>query len=170
MNKLTLHKLSENQLRDLLGGIYEHSVWVAETLLASGITVADNDPDYLAQRMKVIVDAASDEAKLTLLRAHPELAGKLAIAGNLTAESTAEQASAGLDKCSAAEFEQFNMLNHDYTAKFGHPFIIAVRGLSRSDILAAFHQRVGNDPATEFRTALDEVHKIARLRLIELAA
>jgi 2-oxo-4-hydroxy-4-carboxy--5-ureidoimidazoline (OHCU) decarboxylase len=62
------------------------------------------------------------------------------------------------------------MLNHDYTAKFGHPFIIAVRGLSRSDILAAFHQRVGNDPATEFRTALNEVHKIARLRLIELAA
>ena len=169
MNKLALHELSEDQLLAALGGIYEHSVWVAETLFASGITSADNDPDRLAKRMKAIVDAATDEAKLVLLRAHPELAGKLAIAGNLTAESTAEQASAGLDKCSAAEFEQFQKLNTDYTAKFGHPFIIAVRGLSRADILAAFHQRIGNDPATEFKTALAEVHKIAQLRLFELA-
>lgn len=170
MNNLALHEMSENECLDALGGIYEHSLWVAESLLASGISAADNDPDHLAQRMKAIVNAASDAAKLTLLRAHPELAGKLAIAGNLTAESTAEQASAGLDKCSAEEFEQFNKLNNDYTAKFGHPFIIAVRGLSRGDILAAFQQRIGNDPATEFKTALDEVHKIARLRLFELAA
>jgi len=170
MNKLALHELSEDQLLACLGGIYEHSIWVAETLLAGGITLADNNPDLLAKRMQAIVDAANDEVKLILLRAHPELAGKLAIAGNLTAESTAEQASAGLDKCSEAEFEQFQKLNTDYTVKFGHPFIIAVRGLSRADILTAFHQRIGNDPATEFKTALDEVHKIARLRLLELAA
>ena len=169
MNKLALHKLSDGQLLASLGGIYEHSAWVAETLLANGITEADNDPNHLAQRMKTIVDAASDDAKLTLLRAHPELAGKLAIAGNLTAESTTEQAGAGLDKCSVEEFEQFTSLNTDYTAKFGHPFIIAVRGLSRGEILAAFHQRIGNDPATEFTTALNEVHKIAQLRLFALA-
>ena len=170
MNKLALHEMSEDQILACLGGIYEHSIWVAKSLLAGGISEADNDPNLLAHRMKVIVDAVSDEAKLILLRAHPELAGKLAIAGNLTAESTAEQASAGLDKCSQAEFEQFQNLNADYTAKFGHPFIIAVRGLSRADILAAFHQRIDNDQATEFNTALNEVHKIARLRLFELAA
>ena len=168
MSKIALHQLHDDQVLICLRGIYEHSTWVAKTLLASGITQVDNNPDHLAQRMKSIVDAASDEAKLTLLCAHPELAGKLAVAGNLTAESTAEQASAGLDKCSAEEFEQFHKLNTDYTVKFGHPFIIAVRGLSRTDILAAFHLRIGNDSATEFKTALDEVHKIAKLRILEL--
>ena len=168
MSKIALHLFHDDQVLICLGGIYEHSTWVAKTLLAGGITQVDNDPDHLAQRMKLIVDVASDEAKLTLLRAHPELAGKLAVAGNLTAESTAEQAGAGLDKCSTEEFEQFQRLNTDYTVKFGHPFIIAVRGLSRTDILAAFHNRIGNDPATEFKTALNEVHKIAKFRILEL--
>ena len=114
------------------------------------------------------VDAAGHDAQSALLRAHPELAGKLAIAGNLTAESSAEQAGAGLDACSADEFARFQMLNTRYGAAFGHPFIIAVRGLTRSDILAAFEQRATNDPETEFATALAEVHKIARLRLADL--
>ena len=169
MNNLALHEMSENECLDALGGIYEHSLWVAESLLASGISAADNDPDHLAQRMKAIVNAASDAAKLTLLRAHPELAGKLAIAGNLTAESTAEQASAGLDRCSPEEFAAFQALNTAYGEKFGHPFIIAVRGLTRADILAAFRRRIDNDERTEFATALAEVHKIARLRLEMLA-
>ena len=168
MSKIALHLFHDDQVLIGLGGIYEHSTWVAKALLAGGITQVDNDPDHLAQRMKSIVDVTSDEAKLTLLRAHPELAGKLAVAGNLTAESTAEQAGADLDKCSAEEFEQFQRLNTDYTVKFGHPFIIAVRGLSRTDILAAFHNRIGNDPATEFKTAIDEVHKIAKFRILEL--
>ena len=103
------------------------------------------------------------------LRAHPELAGKLAVAGGLTVESTAEQAGAGLDRCSPEEFARFTELNDQYGAKFGHPFIIAVRGLDRAAILAAFETRVNNDPSTEFATALAEVHKIARLRLELLA-
>ena len=115
--------------------------------------------------MRDIVDAAGDERQLDLLRAHPELAGKLAIAGGLTAESSAEQAGAGLDSCTPAEFARFSDLNDRYGARFGHPFIIAVRGLDRAAILDAFESRVGNDRDTEFATALAEVHKIARLRL-----
>jgi 2-oxo-4-hydroxy-4-carboxy-5-ureidoimidazoline decarboxylase len=101
--------------------------------------------------------------------AQPERAGTLAVAGGLTAESTAEQAGAGLDRCSPKEFARFTELNDQYGAKFGHPFIIAVRGLGRAAILAAFETRVNNDLATEFATALAEVHKIARLRLELLA-
>ncbi|HBP57997.1 MAG TPA: 2-oxo-4-hydroxy-4-carboxy-5-ureidoimidazoline decarboxylase [Alphaproteobacteria bacterium] len=150
------------------GGIYEHSPWVASSLFTQGCDVQDDQLTHFAARMAGIVDAAGHDAQLTLLRAHPELAGKLAIAGNLTAESSAEQAGAGLDACSADEFARFQMLNTRYGAAFGHPFIIAVRGLTRSDILAAFEQRATNDPETEFATALAEVHKIARLRLADL--
>ena len=166
--KIRIDALDHSQLISVLGGIYEHSEWVAETLYAEGISRTDNDINQLFQRMKAIVDSADNTAKLALLRAHPELAGKLALSGKLTAESTAEQASAGLDNCSEEEFAQFSQLNSDYTDKFNHPFIIAVRGLTRSDILAAFLSRINNDAQTEFSTALAEVHKIARLRLDQL--
>ena len=119
--------------------------------------------------MAQIVDAADDDAKLALLRAHPELAGRLAVAGALTADSTAEQASAGLDRCTPEEFAEFHRLNERYNARFGFPFIVAVRGLSRQDILAAFRARTGNDRETEFATALRQVHRIARLRLEAMA-
>ena len=147
------------------GGIYEHSPWVAATIWSEGLGPDDRQLLLFAARMQAIVEAAGHDRQLALLRAHPELAGKLAIAGNLTAESSAEQAGAGLDACSADEFARFQTLNTRYGAAFGHPFIIAVRGLTRGDILAAFEQRVTNDPATEFATALAEVHKIARLRV-----
>jgi OHCU decarboxylase len=127
--------------------------------------VQDDQLTHFAARMAGIVDAAGHDAQLALLRAHPELAGKLAIAGGLTAESSAEQAGAGLDSCTPDEFASFSDLNDRYGARFGHPFIIAVRGLDRAAILAAFAARIDNDPTTEFATALAEVHKIARLRL-----
>ena len=151
------------------GGIYEHSPWVAEAMLAGGIGPEDKAVSHFATRMAAIVDAADEDAKMALLRAHPELAGKLAIGGGLTADSTAEQAGAGLDRCTPDEFARFTALNDRYGARFGHPFIIAVRGLDRTAILAAFEARVNNDAATEFATALAEVHKIARLRLELLA-
>ena len=151
------------------GEIYEHSPWVAEAVLAEGVVPDDSAVQHFAARMAAIVDAASSDCQLALLRAHPELAGKLAVAGGLTADSTAEQAGAGLDRCSPEEFTRFTELNGRYGTKFGHPFIIAVRGLNRDAILAAFETRVNNDPATEFATALAEVHKIARLRLELLA-
>jgi OHCU decarboxylase len=104
-----------------------------------------------------------------LLRAHPDLAGRLAMAGELTAQSTAEQAAAGLDQCSPEQLQAFQRLNAAYTARFGIPFIIAVRGLTRATILERFAQRLGNSQATEMRIALEEVHRIARLRLYQLA-
>lgn len=157
--------LKEAEFMAQFGGIYEHSPWVAAALWAAGLGPEDTRLSRFAARMRDIVDAAGDERQLDLLRAHPELAGKLAIAGGLTAESSAEQAGAGLDSCTPAEFARFSDLNDRYGARFGHPFIIAVRGLDRAAILDAFESRVGNDRDTEFATALAEVHKIARLRL-----
>jgi 2-oxo-4-hydroxy-4-carboxy-5-ureidoimidazoline decarboxylase len=147
------------------GGIYEHSPWVAAAIWSAGIGPDDQLMSHLAARMQTIVEAAGHDRQLALLRAHPELAGRLAIAGGLTAESSSEQAGAGLDRCTPDEFASFSNLNDRYGARFGHPFIIAVRGLDRAGILAAFTTRIDNDPATEFATALAEVHKIARLRL-----
>jgi OHCU decarboxylase len=114
------------------------------------------------------VETTPRERKLELLRAHPDLAGRLAIRGDLTPSSTREQASARLDACTPAEFDRFQELNAAYREKFGFPFIMAVRGKDRTEILAAFERRVHNDADAEFRAALDEVHKIALLRLGDL--
>ena len=161
-------ELSPDAFIARFGGIYEHSPWVAAGVLTSGLTARDDAPDALAARMAAVVEAAGRDRQLALLRAHPELAGKLAVRGELTSDSRAEQASARLDQCSPDEFARFTTLNTAYTAKFGFPFIIAVRGLQRGGILAAFEQRVNNTTEIEFRTALDQVHKIARLRLAAL--
>lgn len=145
------------------GGIYEHSPWVAELAvphLDGSATVAE-----IARVMADCVDSASRERQLELIRAHPDLAGRAAVAGELTAESTEEQASAGLDQCTPEQFERFTELNEQYTVKFGFPFVMAVRGSSRDEILAAFERRLGHDYDQEFETALEEIHKIARLRL-----
>ena len=151
------------------GGIYEHSPWVAEGAFVPRFTGSAGDFEALAARMAAVVEAAGHERQLALLRAHPELAGKLAVAGELTPDSLSEQASARLDQCSSEEFARFTALNTLYGAKFGFPFIVAVRGLQRADILGAFERRVANSPEKEFRAALDQVHKIARLRLAALA-
>ena len=151
----------------LYGGIYEHSPWVAAAVWDGG-TVPD-DPTALAGAMAVHVEAAGEAAQLALLRAHPDLAGKLAVRGALTAESTSEQAGAGIDRCSPEEFDEFQRLNAAYTARFGFPFILAVKGYDRAGILEVFRRRAANTPATEFREALDQVHRIARLRLQAMA-
>ena len=158
-------RLKETEFMAQFGGVYEHSPWVAATLWSQGLGPEDAQLSRFAARMQEIVAAGGHDRQLALLRAHPELAGKLAIAGGLTTESSAEQAGAGLDSCTPDEFARFSDLNDRYGARFGHPFIIAVRGLDRAAILAAFEARADNDPATEFATALAEVHKIARLRL-----
>jgi len=145
------------------GGVYEHSPWVAERVSALGVDTSD--VALLADVMADIVDNAASEQQLELIRAHPDLAGKAQVAGELTADSTAEQASAGLDQCSQEEFERFQALNTAYHDKFGFPFVMAVRDSSRGEILEAFTQRLENDYELEFETALVEIHKIARLRL-----
>jgi len=148
--------------------IYEHSPWVAERV-APLVTEGD-DTEQLAMLMADCVDNASMEQQLELIRAHPDLAGRAQVAGELTAESTVEQASAGLDQCSPEEFERFQRLNGAYRDKFGFPFVMAVRGSSRSQILDAFAARLENDYDLEFETALAEIHKIARLRLDAMGA
>ena len=112
--------------------------------------------------------SASEEERLGVLRAHPDLAGKLAQAKRLTAESTSEQASAGLDALTDTERDTFTRLNTDYVAKHGFPFIIAVRDHDKAGILAAFQRRIGNDSATEFSEACAQVERIAEFRLRDL--
>lgn len=144
-------------------GVYEHSPWVAEHVAVFAADV--DDKDRLAELLADCVDNADTERQLKLIRAHPDLAGKLQVAGELTAESTEEQASAGLDQCSKLEYERFQALNEAYKEKFGFPFVMAVRKSNRSEILDAFGARLQNDYDAEFETALTEIHKIARLRI-----
>lgn len=148
-----------------LGGIFEHSPWVAEG-------VADLRPfasvDALHVAMVAVVDRAGTERQLGLIRAHPDLAGKAARDGALTAESTDEQKGAGLDRLTDAEFEEFHRLNDAYKAKFGFPFILAVRGHDKHSILAAFGVRLQNDADAERIEALRQIARIARFRLDDL--
>ncbi len=148
---------------DRFAGIYEHSPWVAE--LAVSVLSENPGMDEIARVMADCVDNASRERQLELIRAHPDLAGRAQVAGELTAESTDEQSSAGLDQCTPDEFERFQRFNDAYHQKFGFPFVMAVRGSSRAEILAAFEKRLENDYDVEFETALVEIHRIARLRL-----
>jgi OHCU decarboxylase len=149
-------------------GIYEHSQWVAEGV--ASIAAEITDVNRLAELMADCVDNADTEKQMALIRAHPDLAGKAHIAGELTAESTEEQASAGLHECTKLEYERFQALNEAYKEKFGFPFIMAVRGSSCGEILDNFSKRLKNDANVEFETALAEIHKIARLRLAALKA
>ncbi|NND50027.1 MAG: 2-oxo-4-hydroxy-4-carboxy-5-ureidoimidazoline decarboxylase [Rhizobiales bacterium] len=147
------------------GAIYEHSPWVAEQLAKAGLSSADDDYQILAIRMAKVVDASTSQAKLALLNAHPQLVTALKAENDLAPASRAEQSSAGLDQCTAEEFQAFSTLNELYRTRFGFPFIIAVRGLDRPEILQALRQRVENSPEVEFTTALGQVHRIAQLRL-----
>lgn len=145
-----------------LADIFEHSPWVAEG--AEGARPFASR-DALLDAMIAVVLAAPHPQKLALIRAHPDLAGRLAVRGGLTEASTAEQASAGLDQCTAEEFTRFQTLNEAYKAKFGFPFVMAVKGKSRAEILDSFAQRLENDEEAEFDAALEQIAEIARLRL-----
>ncbi len=147
------------------GGVFEHSPFIAERAYDAGAVEGDLTAEVVHGALTAQFRAASEAERLGVLRAHPDLAGKLAIAGELTADSRNEQAGAGLDRLSPAEHVRFTALNSAYTQKFGFPFIIAVKGLNRHDILSAFETRIGNDAAEEFSTATAQVEKIAWLRL-----
>ncbi|MBU2677147.1 MAG: 2-oxo-4-hydroxy-4-carboxy-5-ureidoimidazoline decarboxylase [Gammaproteobacteria bacterium] len=149
-------------------GIYEHSPWVAERVAPFASDV--DNAGQLAALMADCVDNAAPEKQLELIQAHPDLAGTAQIAGELTADSTFEQESAGLDQCTPEEFERFQALNAAYRDKFSFPFVMAVRGSHRTEILDAFAARLENSYDLEFETALTEIHKIARLRLDAMGA
>ncbi len=147
------------------GDVYERSRWIAEAAFDAGLTAAAECAEGLAGLLRAQVEAAGADRRMALLRAHPDLAGKLAVAGELTAASAAEQQGAGLAACTAAEFERFESLNAAYKEKFGFPFIVAVAGYQRTEILEIFERRAGNDRDTEIGEALEQVHRIALLRL-----
>lgn len=145
------------------GAVYEHSPWVAEQ--AAEVLGDIDDVELIAIVMADCVDNASGERQLELIRAHPDLAGKAQVAGELTEDSTTEQSRAGLDQCTPEEFQRFQELNRAYHERFGFPFVMAVRNSSRQEILEAFARRLHNEADVEFETALAEIHRIARLRL-----
>lgn len=147
------------------GGVFEHSAWIAERAFDGRGCPEPLDAALLHAALAAEFRAASEAERLGVLRAHPDLAGRLAVAGELTEESRREQAGAGLDRLTAAEFARFTDLNTRYQARFGFPFIIAVKGLTREEILHAFENRIHHGRQEEFETACHEVEKIARLRL-----
>jgi 2-oxo-4-hydroxy-4-carboxy-5-ureidoimidazoline decarboxylase len=157
-----LNAANKAQFVTALGAIYEHSPWVAEAVVAKrpfATLVA------LHEAMMEAVRSADEAAKLKLLKAHPDLAGKAARAGSITADSKGEQASAGLDRLNDKEFETFHRLNQAYAKKFGFPFIICVRRHTKDSIFRQFEARLVSDTAREQTTALLEIFRIAALRL-----
>ena len=162
MTLAELNAIDHAKFGAVLRGVFEHSPWVAaEAFPLRPFTSVEN----LHSALMEIVRGASAEAQLGLLRAHPELASRAAIRGELTEESKREQQGAGLMQCSPAEFARLHALNRAYDAKFGFPFIIAVKGLTPGEIVARCEARLERDRATEFAEALEQVGRIARFRL-----
>ncbi|GJE60951.1 2-oxo-4-hydroxy-4-carboxy-5-ureidoimidazoline decarboxylase [Methylobacterium trifolii] len=144
------------------GGVFENSPWVAAGAFPSAPFAS---PSALHAAMMGVVRAAPEADRLRLLNAHPELAGKEARAKAMTDHSVAEQGSAGLDRMSEADFARFDRLNAAYREKFGFPFIIAVRGRSRAEIVSEFERRLANPPAVEMEADIEQVGLITRMRL-----
>lgn len=165
---LTPSTLSREVFVATFADIYEHSPWVAEQAYDKGQGAELDNIETLHARMSDILLSADHAAQLALINAHPDLAGKAAVQGQLTEASTHEQAGAGIHQCTAEEFQRFTELNTAYKAKFVFPFIMAVKGSNRHQILAAFETRIHNSMETEFNCALAEINKIALFRLQSL--
>lgn len=160
-----LNNASSAEFVTALGGVYEHSEWVAEKVLPQRpfASVA-----ALHQAMREAVEEATDAMKIDLIVAHPDLAGKLARAGKLTESSSKEQAGLGLDRLSDEEYDHFTQANTRYRKKFGFPFIICARRTTKVGVLEAFGERLENSREAEIREALDQIHQIGELRLGDL--
>ncbi|MEM7301867.1 MAG: 2-oxo-4-hydroxy-4-carboxy-5-ureidoimidazoline decarboxylase [Pseudomonadota bacterium] len=162
-----LNELSANEFVTQLADIFEHSPWVAEG-------VSDARPfesvETLHKLMVGVVDGAGVDRQLALIRAHPDLAGKAALAGELTDSSTSEQAGAGLDRLSEEGYARFHTLNNAYKSRFDFPFILAVKGHDKHSILAAFEERLNNEVDAERVESLRQIARIAQFRLEALIA
>tara|TARA_R100001132_G_C3263757_1_gene87170 strand:- start:638 stop:1159 length:522 start_codon:yes stop_codon:yes gene_type:complete len=160
-----LNQLPEADFVKLLGGIFEHSPWVAEGAVSARPykSVAELHAAMVKQ-----IEEAGEQAQLKLIRAHPELAGKAAVRGELTEESTSEQAGAGLDQCSPQEYARLTELNEAYNKKFGFPFILAVKGYDRAGIIQQFERRLQRSVEDEKRESLQQIYKIGGFRLNDL--
>jgi OHCU decarboxylase len=161
-------EMSKARFVEAFGGIFEHSPWIAERAHDLELGPTHDTVTGIHSALTRVFRAAGEDERLGVLKAHPDLAGKLAAAKRLTTASTAEQASAGLDALFDDERAEFEALNREYTDKFGFPFIIAVRDHDKASILRAFRARVGNDRETEFAEACRQVERIAELRLKDM--
>ncbi|MCW5715880.1 MAG: 2-oxo-4-hydroxy-4-carboxy-5-ureidoimidazoline decarboxylase [Bauldia sp.] len=162
-----VNALSDAAFVSSFGDVAEHSPWVAERAAAARPFASR---DALLAAFAAAIDAADPHRQLALLRAHPDLAGRAAIAGELAPESTREQAGAGLGSLTPDEFARFTELNDRYRARFRFPFILAVRGATKDMILASFAERVERAPHIEFATAMEQVRRIVSFRLEDRVA
>ena len=160
-----INHYSQEQFVEVLGGIFEHSPWVADLAYEQQ---PFESVARLHRAMLETVERSPEYQRMGLICNHPELAGKEASAGTLTRESTKEQAGAGLDQCSAAELTKLQDLNRSYREKFDFPFIIAVSGLNRWQIIEALEHRIGHTHEKEFDTSIEEIGKIGEIRLAAL--
>ncbi|MEO8752758.1 MAG: 2-oxo-4-hydroxy-4-carboxy-5-ureidoimidazoline decarboxylase [Casimicrobiaceae bacterium] len=167
MRLAELNAMEREAFVSVLGGVFEHSPWVAERAFADRPFASIG---ALHQAMVAAVDRAPEHEQLALLRAHPELAGKAAVRGELTHDSTKEQSGAGLAQCSPDEFALLTELNRRYNVKFGFPFILAVKGYDRAGIIAQFARRVEQDRAAEFAECKAQITRITRFRLDALVS
>jgi 2-oxo-4-hydroxy-4-carboxy-5-ureidoimidazoline decarboxylase len=160
-----LNACSKDDFVEALANIFEHSPWIAEQAASVRPFAGINE---LFAAMRAAVDRAPPELRLALIKAHPDLANKTQRAAGLTAESSAEQNSVGLDRLSDAEYQAFERVNNAYRSKFGFPYIVCVRRHTRDSILRDFERRLPNDAATEMQKSVEEICRIAALRLDQL--
>ena len=158
-----INKLSKSEFIKVFANIFENAIWIAEKLYNQK---PFNNFEELSSKILNIFESAAKEKQLKILRDHPDLANKTKIS-SLTPDSLKEQTGAGLDRCTEEEFNEFKKLNLSYK-KFGFPFILAVKGKSKAEILNNFKKRISSDPETEFKEAIRQVKKIASLRLESL--
>ena len=166
MTRTELAALDHTQFVATFRDVFEHSAWIAE---GAWKLAPFRSFDDLHSAMTDVLDAAGTGAAIGLVRAHPDLAGKAALEGDITADSQAEQAASGLAQLTAEELDRFTRLNQAYKSKFEFPFVMAVRKSSKQAILAAFEERLGNDRTMELARAISEIKTIARLRLQAIA-
>lgn len=162
---MSLSDLSREMFVQYFGGLYEKSPWVAERVYDTGLTSEHDDKELLAGVFQQVVDQSTAAEKMQLIRNHPDLVGKAAATGKLTRDSSIEQVSASLDQCTPEEFARFHELNKLYWAKFGFPFVMAVRDSNPDEIMNEFRSRLARTKDEEFTTALEEISKISRMRL-----
>jgi OHCU decarboxylase len=163
----TINGLEQDAFTDAFGFVFEGSPWIAAEAweLRPFVSVAD-----LHRKLCAVMYGAARGRQLDLIRAHPDLVGRAALEGTLTRESTGEQAAAGLDRLSQDEITQFSGLNAEYKDRFGFPFVICARENKKESILSGFEMRLGNSREEEIDTALGEIAKIARLRLLDMVS
>ena len=163
----TLNAMEQPEFIRFVGPVFEHSPWIAEAAWSASPFTGT---EQLHSALCKIVAAAGEEKQLALIRAHPDLVGRAALTGTLTSESTGEQASAGLNQLTPEEISLFQKQNAAYQNQFGFPFVICARLNKKEAILAGFERRLKNIRAQEIKTALEEIYKIAKLRLQDLIA